>query len=156
MGEGCHLHCSLDLKGTDPQGPRLQKAGQEKNKHLSTVCKDASKDLLPASTHPARAGERRWRQGQSSPQPKPGVDEAGRDHHGVEQGFLLAPGVALLLQHTQPPGDPRQLQGKQWSCCQPYKEVQDPGYSPEAWDSKGWELPSGLGPPFLEQWLCGG
>lgn len=73
-----------------------------------------SKDSLPALTLTARVGQGRSGHGKSSPQPEPCVDEAGGDQHGVDQGFLLPPGVALLLQHAKPPRDPRQLQEKRW------------------------------------------
>lgn len=115
----------------------MQKAGQVKKKHVVfTVSKYTSKDPLLALAHPASVGQGRSGHGKSSPQPEPRVDEAGRDQHGVDQGLLLTPGVALLLQHAEPPRDLRQLQGKQRGRCQPCSKVQDAGCSPEAWDSK--------------------
>lgn len=93
-----------------PEGHRFWRAHSAKSSQESTVSLLASTPLPVSPILPGRAGE--VRHGPSSSQPEPRVDEASRDHHRVHQGLLLSPGMALLLQHTEPPRDPRQLQGK--------------------------------------------
>lgn len=83
----------------------------------------------------------------SSPQPEPCVDEAGGDQHGVDEGLLLLPGVALLFQHAQPPRDPRQLQGKQRGRQQPCRTAQEAGAGTATEGRRNGGLPPPSGPP---------